>query len=137
MKKIYDAELIKYIALFESIGRVSIKDIFQYNGMLCCVVDKDKVSTLIGAHGAKIKKIQNMIKKRVKVVGYSSDLKEFVKDFIYPIEADSVEEDNGDLIISCKDSRTKGLLIGRGRQGLFNLHKVVTRYFKINDIKVK
>lgn len=137
MKKIYDAELIKYITLLESIGKVSIKDIFQYNGMLCCVVDKDKVSALIGAHGAKIKKIQNMIKKRVKVVGYSNDIKEFVKDFIHPIEAENIKEENGDLIISCKDSKTKGLLIGRGRQGLLNLHKVVTRYFKINDIKVK
>ena len=58
MKKVYDVELIKYITLLESIGNVNIKDLFQYNGMLCCVVDKDKVSTLIGLNGAKIKKIQ-------------------------------------------------------------------------------
>ena len=137
MKKVYDSVLIKYITLLESVGSVNIKDLFQYNGMLCCVVDKDKVSTLIGLNGAKIKKIQNMIKKKIKVAGYSNDVKEFVRGFIYPIEVENIEEENGDLIISCKNNKTKGLLIGRGRQGLSSLHGVVTRYFKINDIKIK
>ncbi|MBI2507469.1 NusA-like transcription termination signal-binding factor [Candidatus Woesearchaeota archaeon] len=137
MKKVYDAELIKYMALFEKIGNVNIKDIFQYNGMLCCVVDKENVSKLVGPQGIRIKKIQDMIKKKVKVVGYSSGIKEFVKDFIYPIEIIDIEENNGELIISCEDNKTKGLLIGRGRQGLTNLHNVVSRYFKINNIKVK
>ena len=137
MKRVYDAELIKYITLIEGISKVNIKDIFQYNSMLCCVVDKNNVSTLIGPHGVKIKKIQNMIKKNVKVIGYSDSIVEFVKDFISPILVDSIEESNGELIISCKDSKTKGLLIGRGRQGLLNLQRVVSRYFKISSIKVK
>ncbi len=137
MKKIYDADLIKSIALLENVGKVRVRDLFQYNGMLCCIVDKNEVSILVGAGGMKIKKIQSMFNKKIKVAGYSDDVKEFVKDFIYPIKVDEIEEDNNCLILRCKDRKTKGLLIGRGKIGLSNLQGVVSRYFKINNIKVE
>lgn len=137
MKRLYNAELIKCITLIENVGKVRIKDLFQYNGMLCCIVDKKDVSTLVGAGGRKIRNIQNMFNKKIKVVGYSDDIKEFVKDFIYPIKVDDVEGDNKNLILRCKDRKTKGLLIGRGKIGLTNLQDVVSRYFKIEGIKVE
>ncbi len=137
MKKVYDAELIKYITLLESIGKVRIKDLFQHNGMLCCIVDKNDVSILVGSGGMKIRKIQNMLNRKIKVVGFSHNIKEFVKDFIYPTIVDDLEEDNGCLILHCKDRKTKGLLIGRGGKGLFDLQAVVSRYFKIDSVKVK
>ena len=137
MKKVYDAELMKYIALLENIGNVRIKDLFQHNGMLCCVVDKNDVSILVGSEGKKIRKIQDMIHKKIKVVGYSSDIKDFARDIIYPIKVDGIEEDNGTLLISCDDRKSKGLLIGRGRQGLLNLQNALSRFFKVDKITVK
>lgn len=137
MKKLYDAELMKSIALLENLGKVKIKDLFQYNGMLCCIVDKKDVSLLIGAGGRKIKNIQSMFNKRIKVVGYSDDIKEFVKDFIYPMKVDEIKHEEKNLILKCDDRKTKGLLIGRGKIGLTNLHDVVSRYFKIENIKIE
>jgi|SRR3989344_3936845 len=137
MKRIYDAEIMKYIALLENIGKVRIRDLFLHNNMIVCVVDKSSVSILVGQEGKKIKKIQNMLNKKVKVIAYSDDVKDFVKDFIYPIKADSIEEDNEGLTIHCRDSRTKGLLIGRERRSLTDLQNVVSRYFKVESIKVK
>lgn len=137
MKKVYDVEMMKYIALLENLGKVRIKDLFQYNGMLCCVVDKNNISILIGSEGRKIKKIQDMIHKRIKVVGYSEDVKDFAKDFIYPIKVDSIEENNGNILISCNDRKSKGLLIGRGKQGLLNLQNALSRFFKVDKIIVK
>lgn len=141
MKRVYDAELMKYIALLENTGRVSIKDLFQYNNMLCCVVNKEDVSALVGLRGRKIRKIQNMFNKKLKIVGYTNDVKDFVKDFIYPLEVENIElskeSDKNNLIIHCRDTKTKGLLIGRGKKGLSNLQSVVSRYFKIESIKVK
>ncbi len=137
MKKVYDVELMKYIALLENISNVRIKDLFQYNGMLCCIVDKNDVSILVGSEGKKIRKIQDMIHKKIKVVGYSSDVKDFARDLIYPIEVDSIEENNGTLSISCDDRKSKGLLIGRGRQSLLNLQNALSRFFKVDKITVK
>ena len=142
MKKVYDVELIKYISLLENLGKVRIKDLFQYNGMLCCIVDKKDVSLLVGLEGRKIKKIQAMLNKKIKVIGYSPDIKDFVKDFIYPIKVDNIEKDNREennnsLILHCKDRETKGLLIGRGGKGLVDLQAAISRYFKIDSIKVK
>ena len=137
MKKVYNAELMKYIALLENIGNVRIKDLFQYNGMLCCVVDKNDVSILVGSEGKKIRKIQDMFHKKIKVVGYSSDIRDFAKDIIYPIKVDNIEEDNGTLMISCDDRKSKGLLIGRGKLGLLNLQNALSRFFKVDKITVK
>mgnify|MGYP001595444538 CR=1 FL=1 len=137
MKRLYDAELIKDIALLENVGKVQIKDLFLQDGMLYCIVNKEKVSSLIGVGGKKIKKIQSMFNKRIKVIGYSDDVKEFIKDFIYPIKVDEIEQEDKNLILRCKDRKTKGLLIGRGKIGLTNLQDVVSRYFKINNIRVE
>ena len=137
MKKVYDVELMKYIALLENISHVRIKDLFQYNGMLCCVVDKNDVSTFVGSGGKKIRKIQDMIHKKIKVVGYSDDVKDFAKDLIYPLEVSKIEDDNGNLLISCDDRKSKGLLIGRGRKGLLNLQNALSRFFKVDKITVK
>lgn len=137
MKKVYDVELMKYIALLENLGKVRIKDLFQYNGMLCCIVDKNDVSILVGSEGRKIKKIQDMLHKKIKVVGYSDDVKDFARDFIYPIKVDSIEEDNGSIIISCNDRKSKGLLIGRGKKSLLNLQNALSRFFKVDKISVK
>ncbi|MEK6856726.1 MAG: NusA-like transcription termination signal-binding factor [Nanoarchaeota archaeon] len=137
MKKLYNSELMKYITLIENVGKVSIKDLFLYNGTICCTVDKNKVSILIGAEGKKIKRIQNMFNKKIKVIGYSEDIKEFVKDFIYPIKIDEIEQKDKNLILRCSDRKTKGLLIGRGKTGLNNLHDVVSRYFKIDNISIE
>ncbi|MBI2105924.1 NusA-like transcription termination signal-binding factor [Candidatus Woesearchaeota archaeon] len=137
MKITYDADSIKYIALIETLSRVKVKDLFMLNGILCCVVSKSDMSKLIGSNGVKIKKIQNMLKKRIKVIGFDDDINEFVKNYLHPLKVDKIENQDSNLIISCKDSKTKGLLIGRSRSGLIDLKRVVSRYFNINEIKIK
>jgi transcription termination/antitermination protein NusA len=137
MKIVYDADLIKYISFIENLSRVKVKDLFKHNEILCCVVDSRDVKNVVGPKGNRIRKMQDMLKKKIKVVGYSENVSEFVKAFVYPVEISDIEENEGGLVISCKDSKTKGLLIGRGGSNLEGLKRVVSRYFKISDIEIK
>src|SRR3989344_8221458 len=137
MKITYDVDSIKHIALIETLSRVKVKDLFKLNGVIYCVVAKNDVNKLIGSKVIKIRKIQDMLKKRIKVIGFDDDINVFVKNYLHPLKVDKVENQDSNLIISCKDSKTKGLLIGRSRSGLIDLKRVVSRYFNISEIKVK
>lgn len=137
MKITYDADSMKHIALIETLSRVKIKDLFKMNNVLHCVVSEKDVNKLIGINGNKIRKMQDLMKRKIKVIGFSDKPDEFVKNYLLPIRVDSIDKIDSELVISCKDSKTKGLLIGRSRSGLIDLKRVVSRYFKISDIKVK
>jgi len=136
MKIVYDEQLMKYIALVENLTKVNVKDMFLKNNMLYCVIDKENLRKIIGPNGSKIKRIENLIKKKVKILGYSSNVNEFVKDLVYPFKIDKVEDTEGVVNIYCKDTKTKGLLIGRERRNLLNFKEITKRYFPIQDLKV-
>jgi|SRR3989344_733569 len=136
MKIVYDEQLMKYIALVENLTKVNVKDMFLKNNMLYCVIDKENLRKIIGPNGSKIKRIENLIKKKIKILGYSSNVNEFVKDLVYPFKIDKVEDTEGVVNIYCKDTKTKGLLIGRERRNLLNFKEITKRYFPIQDLKV-
>jgi len=136
MKIVYDEKLMKYIALFESSTKVNVKDMFLINNILYCVVEKEDLKRAIGPNGAKIKRIENMVKKKIRILPYSSDVKLFVKDLLYPFEVDKIEENDKIINIYCKESKTKGLLIGRERRNLLNFKEIIKRYFPVEDLKV-
>ena len=136
MKIVYDEQLMKYIALVENLTKVNVKDMFLKNNMLYCVIDKENLRKIIGPNGSKIKRIENLIKKKIKILGYSSNVNEFVKDLVYPFKIDKVEDTEGVVNIHCKDTKTKGLLIGRERRNLLNFKEITKRYFPIQDLKV-
>ena len=136
MKIVYDEQLMKYIALVENLTKVNVKDMFLKNNMLYCVIDKENLRKIIGPNGSKIKRIENLIKKKIKILGYSSNVNEFVKDLVYPFKIDKVEDSEGVVNIHCKDTKTKGLLIGRERRNLLNFKEITKRYFPIQDLKV-
>ena len=136
MKIIYDEKLMKYIPLFESITKVNVKDMFLKNEILYCVIDKTDLKKAIGPNGAKIKKMENMFNKKIKILPYSDNIEEFVKSLLYGFEIDKIEKMDNIVNISCKNVKTKGLLIGRERRNLLNFKEIVKRYFPIEDLKV-
>ena len=61
---------------------------------------------------------------------------------IRPLQVDEIVEDAGQegeegiILIKSRDTRIKGLIIGRNAMNLRNLEENVKRYFKINEIRV-
>ena len=137
MKIVYDQKLINYLNLFENLTRVKVKDVFLKGEIIYYVVPKIVLSKAIGPKGVMVKKLENLVKKRVKIVGFSDNVVMFMKDLLYGFEVENIEENEGNVKISCKSNKTKGLLIGRERKNLNDLKEIVTRYFKINDITVE
>jgi NusA-like KH domain protein len=137
MKLVYDQNLMKSIILFENLTHVKVKDAYLRNGSIWYVVEKGGMFRAVGKNGVKVKKIENLLKKKVKVIESSEDICKFTSNLIYPVKAESIEFIDENLIISVRDTKSKGLLIGRERKNLKDLKEVLLRYFKFEDIQIK
>lgn len=135
MKIKYDINIIKYISLFESVTRAKLKDCIVDNRVIF-ITNENEIGKAIGKNGNNIRKIENILKKKIKVVEFSNDVQQFIRNMIYPLQAKEIRDDDGNITITGPDTKTKALLIGRESQNLKNLKNAVKRYFPVKDIKV-
>ena len=136
MSKIkYDFNLMNYIKLFEDLTRAKLKDCIS-NEQLIFVVEEGEIGRAIGKNGSNVKRLEGILNKKIKIVEFSNDVKQFIRNFIMPLSVKDVNEENSIISIVGPDTKTKGLLIGRESKNLNNLKSVVGRYFKIEDIRI-
>ena len=103
---------------------------------LIFIMEENEMGKAIGKNGINIKRTENNLKKKIKLVEFNNDVLQFVKNMIYPIDVLKVEDDNGTLTIHGKDTGTKAMLIGRERQNINHLSDIVKRYFDVKEIKI-
>lgn len=132
----YDINLMKFMSLFESITNSKLKDCFDANDLLVFVVENGEIAKAIGRKGSNVMRIEGILKRKIKIVEFNEDKIRFIRNFIYPIEAEEIKEENNIVFIRGRDTKTKGLLIGRDSKNLDNLINVVRRYFEVGNIKV-
>ena len=136
MNKIkYDSDIIKLMTLFESMTGAKVKDCISGEKTLF-VIEENEMGKAIGRNGSNIKRIESVLKKKIKLAEYSSDVAQFIRNMAYPAQIAEIKQENGAIIIQGKDSNSKAMLIGRDKQNLNHLTDIVKRYFKINGIKV-
>jgi len=131
----YNSDSMKLITLFESMTGANVRDCIA-NEKLIFVIEENEMGKAIGKSGANIKRIENALKKKIKLVEFSSDVLQFVKNMIHPIEALDVKLEDGIVAIYGKDTAAKAILIGRERRNVNHLMDIVKRYFDIKGIKV-
>ena len=136
MSKIkYDFNLMNYIKLFEDLTRAKLKDCIS-NEQLIFVVEEGEIGRAIGKNGSNVKRLEGILNKKIKIVEFSNDVKQFIRNFIMPLSVKDVNEENSIISVVGPDTKTKGLLIGRESKNLNNLKSVVGRYFKVEDIRI-
>lgn len=136
MNKIkYDSDLMKLMMFFESMTGAKVKDCIS-NEKLIFIIEENEMGKAIGKNGANVKRIENALKKKIKLVEFSNDALQFVKNIIYPIEVLDINFEEGIIIIHGKDANAKAMLIGREHQNINNLTGIVGRYFDVKGIRV-
>ena len=126
---------MKLITLFESMTGAKVKDCIA-NEKIIFIIEENDMGKAIGKKGINIKRIESMLKKKIKLVEFSNDASQFVRNMVNPIEVLDINEENGLIVIHGKDTGTKAMLIGRGRQNINHINDVVKRHFKVNGVKV-
>lgn len=129
-------ETISLINFFENVTRAKVKDCFFDKEKIVVIVENGEMSKAIGKHGINIKKLEEKFKKKIKVVEFNKEVSVFIKNYIMPIKAQQINEENNIVQIKVGTTREKGILIGRDRTNIENLKEVVNKYFKITNIQV-
>ena|SRR3989344_406030 len=133
----YDTNTIQLINLFESVSSVKVKDCLV-NENITFIVNKGDMGKAIGRKGVKIKKVEALLKKKVKIIEFNDDVCKFIQNFLAPLNVEGVSiSDNKKLVnIKVNGIGLKAKIIGRNNKNLNNLKNVVSRYFKVESIKV-
>ena len=81
--------------------------------------------------------MQDMLKRKIKVIEFSPDLLQFIQNAVYPSKVKDINEEEDIVTITPIDSQTRGYLIGKGAVNLRNTENIVKRYFKeLKEIRV-
>ena len=132
----YDLKTIQFINLFESITRADVKNCFSYNEMLVFMVGENQGAKAVGIKGKNVKRLNDLMKKKVKIVEYNSEPVKFIKGFISPIAVEDINVDENVMIIKVSSMRDRGVLIGRESRNLNMLRELVKKYFDLSDVKI-
>jgi transcription termination/antitermination protein NusA len=133
-KIIYNQDVMGFITFFESMTHTGVKDCIE-GQQLIFVVDAGNVGKAIGRQGSNVKRLEHALNRKIKIVEFNPLATEFVKNLISPLRAE-VSEQDGTILLSSGDTRTKSLLIGRNSQNLANYESIVKRYFGDKKLRV-
>ena len=132
----FDLKTIQLINLFENKTRSTVKNFLEYNEIFIFIVKENQARKAIGPKGINVKKLSDLLNKRIKIVEYNSEPVKFIKGFISPIVALDIKVEDKIIEIMVSSTREKGLLIGRDKKHLNMLKNLVKKYFDIEDIKI-
>ena len=134
------SEELKLIALFQKITRATARDVVEDEKLnrLIFVVNEGKMGLAIGKGGVNIKNLQNIIKRPVELVEYSSEPEEFLKNMLNPkfvLDVKFSERLDGttqaDVTV---DAAKKGVVVGREGRNAEKARLLARRYFQITNI---
>jgi NusA-like KH domain protein len=135
---IIDMQAMRYINLLDKVSNVKTRRCFIHNNTIFFAVNRKLVSRAIGSSAVNIKKIQEQIGKKVKIINEPSgreDTKRFIQDIVSPVKFKSQEIKDGTLIITAGNNQSKASLIGRDKRRFEELKKIVQDFFSL-DLKI-
>jgi len=124
------------MSVFESLTGAKLKDC-MIDGSITFVVQENEMAKAIGKKGANIRKIESILKKKVKLIEFSENIIKFVRNLIYPAKVQDIIEEESIVIIQTPDTKTKGFVMGRDKAKLIAVNNIVKRYFENKEVKVE
>ncbi|MFH0978433.1 MAG: NusA-like transcription termination signal-binding factor [Candidatus Woesearchaeota archaeon] len=132
----FDTDLMKIISIFQSITMVSVKDCIAEPDRITVVVAEGEASRAIGPKGSTARRIEQALNRKLKIVEFNSDVKQFTRNLIHPLKAKEISEQDGKIIITSPDLQTRGYLIGRSAKQLRAFEGIIKRHFPITEVKI-
>ena len=140
MASIIDMQLMRYINLFSKTTKVQTTKVFVYNNQIVFAVPKSKVSMAIGKGAINVRRMNEILRKKIKVVimpaiDDNEGIGKFVKETVAPIEFNKIEVKENSIIVTA-GRESKAALIGRNRTREKELSDVLKNFFHIGKLRI-
>jgi len=126
--------------LFAKISHIQTKHFFVYNNILVFGVPKSKVSQAIGKEASNVKKLSQILRRKIKVIAMPSPddnkgIEKFITDLVDPIELGKIEITESKVEVSA-NKMNKASLIGRNRAREKEMTDILKNNFSIREFKI-
>jgi transcription antitermination factor NusA-like protein len=132
MASTIDMQDIRYLNLFSRITRINTRFCFKYNEAIFFCVPKNLLSKAIGERAINIKKINEVLRKRIRIIACPEgieSIKPFIESIVSPVTFKELEVKGNEVILTA-GSQSKAALLGRNRRRLLEMQKIIADYFQ-------
>lgn len=136
----FDTETIRLITMFENLTSAPVKDclIDNLTNTIYFIVEEGKVGIAIGKNGSRVKNVENLVKKHIKIFEFSKDLITFIKNIMPQVTSVKIRNEDERIILEIKvEKKDRALTIGRDGKNLKIYKEILQRSHAINDLIVK
>jgi transcription antitermination factor NusA-like protein len=95
-------------------------------------VPREFVARAIGEEGRNVRKISEILQKRVRVIQCPrgiQDVRGFIGILVKPVTFKNLEVTNNEIILTAGNMQNKAVLIGRDKRRLLEMQKIVKDFF--------
>jgi len=124
---------MRHLNLFEKVSKVRTRYCFSYNETLMFAVPKPMISKALGKSNENLRKLSDIVKKRIRVVATPrgiEDAKDFISAIIAPVQFKDIEITMDEIIVTA-GPQSKAALLGRNKRRLAEMQKIVSEFFKV------
>ncbi|MBI2173086.1 MAG: NusA-like transcription termination signal-binding factor [Candidatus Aenigmarchaeota archaeon] len=133
MKVTLDASQIQSINMFQNLTNSSVMDFAEDSGDIYFVVGEGQYGLAVGKGGAKIKNAERAFKKRIRVLEYSPDMEQFIRNVFQDVQ--QVQRD-GDMVQVRIKPASRPRAIGKNGSYIRIINHFLKRLFGV-EAKVK
>ena len=101
------------------------------------IIKQGDIAKAIGKKGFNVKRLENSLKRKLKMVEFNEDAHTFIRKLVFPAKIQEITEEEGVITITAEDLISRGQLIGRDAKHLRFNESIIERYFPIKELKVK
>jgi len=123
---------MRHLNLFERITKIRTRFCFKYNETIFFCVPKPLISRAIGGGGMNVKKISEILGRKIKVIAQPDkkyQVKEFIQDIISPVTFKDLQITENEIVLTA-GSPNKAALIGRNKRRLLEMKKIIKDFFE-------
>jgi transcription termination/antitermination protein NusA len=131
-----DQDMLGLSSIIERIAKVRVKDSFKEDDVIYIIVNPGQLGKIVGKGGITVKKLQEKLKKNIRVIEYRDDVVSFVKNVIYPLKVEDIVAEDGVVVIKDSNYGVRSKLIGRDGKNLAVIQRAVKRFFP-KDVRVE
>ncbi len=131
-----DSQLLGLSTIMERLSKARVKDCFSFEDTIYFVVATGEMGKAVGKKGSTIKRIQQELGKKIRVIEFRDNLNSFIRNVIYPVKVEEIIEEDGMVLIRDSNKKVRSLLIGREGKNLLLLNRAVKRFFNVSEVKV-